>query len=166
MTSPGGGLRIRFSFYGDVQLDRTLARFQARAINATPAFEQIRESFLRAERRQFDSEGHYASGGWQALSPAYAAWKARHYPGRKILVRTGELERSLTEGPQINVIEPHMAIFGSAVEYGAYHQNGGENLPRRRPVELPASLRVRWVKIIQAYLVGSDYERYAPAALL
>lgn len=164
MTSPGG-LNIRLSFYGDVQLDRTLARFQARAVDARPAFEQISESFLRAERKQFASQGEYGSGGWRPLSPSYAAWKAKHYPGKGILVRTGELQKSLTEGPQVKVIEPHLMIIGSAVDHGYYHQRG-DGVPQRRPVEIPASLRVRWVKIIQAYLVGADYERYAPAVLL
>lgn len=146
--------RISFSFYGDVQLDRTLQRFELRAADASPAFEQIGDSFARAESRQFSSQGAYGSGGWPALSPAYAAWKARHFPGKPILQRTGELAESLTSRPfGIDVVESQFAVFGSAVPHGRFHQIGGPDLPQRRPVELPDTLRRRWVKILQRWLV-------------
>lgn len=144
--------RITFEFWGDVQVDRTLAGIEARAQEVTPAWEQVAESFLRAERRQFSSEGGYGSGGWPALSPAYAAWKQRHYPGRKILERTGALKASLTDGPDVRVIGPQRMWIGSGVDYGLFHQRA-DGVPRRRPIELPESLRVRWVRIVQRFIV-------------
>lgn len=148
-------VRMRFAFYGDVQVDRTLARIEAAAEDCSPAWEKMAESFVRAERRQFASEGGYASGGWAPLSPRYAAWKAHHYPGKPILRRTDDLWRSLTTagGPAIRVITDRQMILGSDVEYGKYHQRGGPNLPRRRPIELPESLRREWVKILQRFLI-------------
>jgi len=145
-------VRMRFAFYGEAQIDRTLERFELGAQDASPAWEKMAESFLRAERRQFKSEGAYASGGWAPLSPRYAAWKATHYPGKPILRRTDDLWRSLTTGPAIRYISAHQMILGSDVEYGKYHQRGGPNLPRRRPIELPESLRREWVKILQRFL--------------
>lgn len=145
---------IRFAFYGDVQLERTIDRTLDALDDASPAWEVIADSFARAERKQFRTEGGYASGGWPALSPKYAAWKARHYPGQPILVRTGDLRRSLTERPfGIEVIEPGRMRIGSDVDYGGYHQHGGGSLPRRRPVELPETLRRGWVKTIQRFIV-------------
>jgi phage gpG-like protein len=145
---------IRFAFYGDVQLERTIDRTLDALDDASPAWEVIATSFQRAERRQFATEGAYASGGWAPLSPKYAAWKERHYPGQPILVLTGDLKRSLTERPfGIEVIEPQRMRIGSDVEHGAYHQGGGGNLPRRRPVELTESLRRSWVKTIQRWIV-------------
>jgi phage gpG-like protein len=145
--------RITWTFYGEAQLDRTLGRVEVAAADVSPAWEVIAEQFLAAEREQFASEGGFGSGGWAPLSEHYAAWKAVHYPGEKILHRTGELEASLTEGPEIRVIEAHMMVLGSAVEYGRFHQGGGPNLPRRRPIELPEMLRRSWIKVVQRYLV-------------
>lgn len=147
-------VELRLAFYGEHQIDRTLARFAEAASDARPAWEAMADRFAKAEARQFRSEGSYGSGGWAPLSPRYAAWKQRHYPGRRILERTGDLKRSLTDRPfGIEVIEPGFMVLGSAVSYGAYHQAGGPNLPRRRPVELPESERREWVKILQRFIV-------------
>lgn len=145
--------RLRFEFFGDEQVNRTILRTIDAAEDARPAWEVLAGSFQTAQRRQFRSEGTYGSGGWAPLSPRYAAWKARNYPGAPILVRTGDLRASLTERPfGVEVIEPRFAIFGSDVRYGLFHQQG-DGVPRRRPVELPESLRRRWVKVLQRWLV-------------
>lgn len=151
--------RISWQFFGEAQLDRTLERVVLAAADASPAFEVIADQFLVAEQQQFATEGGFGSGGWAPLSDDYARWKARHYPGSKILHRTGELERSLTVGPEIRVIEPHMMIIGSAVEYGAFHQTGTERMPRRRPVELPEPLRRAWVKTLQRWILTGGLSR-------
>lgn len=143
--------RLTFSFYGDKQIDRTLENISDRAENATPVWEHLADRFLDAERRQFQSEGGFGSGRWKPLSPNYAAWKARHWPGRGILVRTEELMRSLTTGPQVRVITPSQMMVGSAVKHGEYHQRG-EGVPRRRPVELHAVERREWVKAVHRFL--------------
>lgn len=145
------------SFYGEEQVSRTLLRYQQGALDMRPAWERLARRFQRNERQQFASEGAYASGGWAPLSPAYAAWKARHYPGKPILERTGALKASLTERPfGIEVLETGFMVVGSHVDYGAYHQRGGGRLPRRRPVELPEAERREWVRIIQERIVRGD----------
>lgn len=148
------GTRISFTFEGDDQVDRTLERFELGATDASPAFDEIGDSLARAERRQFHSEGAYGSGGWAPLSSRYAAWKERHYPGKPILERSGELLDSLTQRPfGIDVVDAHVAVFGSGLEYGPYHQSGAGNLPVRKPIDIPESLRRRWVKIVQLFIV-------------
>lgn len=155
-----GGYRISFDFHGDQQLDRTLARFSDRAQDATPAWDRMADSFEQLNRRQFQASGRAASGGWAPLSPAYAAWKSRHYPGRPILVRTGELRESLTRRPfGVEVIRPGSMEIGTAVPYARFHQQGGPGLPRRRPVELTERARREWVKILQHHLVSTDRGR-------
>ena len=146
-------VRLSFDFYGDVQLERTLARFDANVDDMTPAWEAMADEFAAIERRQFATQGRYASGGWAPLSPRYAAWKARHYPGKPILQREGDLVESLTRRPfGIEVITPDTMVVGSDVEYGRYHQHG-DGLPRRRPVELRESDRRKLTKIAHRYLV-------------
>lgn len=148
------GMRFTFAVEGEAQVDRTLARFADNVGDATPVWNKLADRFATVERRQFDSEGAYGSGGWPALSPKYAAWKARHFPGAPILVRSGELRDSLTERPfGIEVIQPGSMTIGSGTEYGRYHQGGAGNNPQRRPVELPENERREWVSMIQRFIV-------------
>lgn len=144
-------VRFTFAVFGDVQVDRTLEGISDRVVDMRPAWSELQRRFLIVESRQFRSQGGF-SGGWSPLSPRYAAWKARRYPGKTILRRTDELFRSLTEGPDIAILEPDHMILGTSVDYGGYHQDGSGRLPRRRPVELPDWERREWVKVIQSFI--------------
>lgn len=44
--------------------------------------------------KPFVSRGGVYGAVWPALSPGYAEWKARHYPGRRIEILTGEMQAS------------------------------------------------------------------------
>lgn len=143
--------RLTFAVFGDVQVDRTLEGIEENVADMRPAWSALRQRFLTIERRQFATQGGY-SGGWSPLSPAYARWKARHYPGKTILRRTDALWRSLTEGPMVAVLEPDYMVLGTSVEYAEYHQLGGGRLPRRRPVELADAERREWVKVLQSFI--------------
>lgn len=148
------GMRLTFAVEGEAQVDRTLARFAENVGDATPVWEKLADRFAVIETRQFDSEGAYGSGGWPALSPKYAAWKARHFPGAPILVRTGAGRDSLTHRPfGIEVIRPESMTIGSGLDYLRYHQGGAGNNPQRRPVELPENERRSWVNMIQRFIV-------------
>ena len=84
-------------------------------------------------RDAFESEGATGqSGRWPALDPSYARWKARKYPGAKILERTGRLRASLRSSSEQTVTsEPQKLTIRSEVPYGGYHQRGiGQ---KRRP---------------------------------
>lgn len=147
-------MRFTFAVEGEAQVDRTLARFAENVGDATPVWNKLADRFASIETRQFDSEGAYGSGGWPALSPKYAAWKSRHFPGAPILVRSGALRDSLTSRPfGIEVIRPESMTIGSGIEYGRYHQGGAGNNPQRRPVELPENERRSWVNMIQRFIV-------------
>lgn len=146
--------RITFRFFGEAQLDRTLDRIAEDVGDVSPAWEVIADRFAAAERKQFDSEGAYGSGGWAPLSEDYGAWKANVRPGAPILVFDGELRKSLTERPfGVEVIGPDSMVIGSDVEYGLYHQQGTDRMPRRRPVELPENERRQWVRILQRFII-------------
>lgn len=150
------GLRFTFAVEGDVQIDRTLVRFHENASDARPLWDHLADRFGALERRQFDSEGRYGSGGWPALSPRYAAWKARHYPGKRILERDGDLRDSLTRRPfGIEVIEARSMTLGSGVPYHRFHQLG-DGVPQRRAVELPESERRTWLRTIQRFIVTGN----------
>lgn len=148
---------FRFGLFGEEPIVRTLERFSDAVGDMRPAWEVLRRRFLDMEERQFASEGAYGSGGWDPLSPKYAAWKAVHYPGQTILRRTDDLYLSLTEGPEISILEPQFMVLGSGVDYGEFHQRG-DGVPRRPPVDMPESERQAWIRVIQAHIVGADPE--------
>ena len=146
--------RLTLTMEGETQIDRTLARFADAIEDARPLWDVLADRFAASERRQFDSEGAYGSGGWAPLSPAYAAWKARHYPGKPILERTGEAKRGLTVRPfGVEVLLPGSMVVGSGTDYMRYHQRGAGTLPQRRPVELPEGERRDWVKLMQRFIL-------------
>lgn len=152
--------RFTLDTVGERQIDRTLTRFADNVGDATPVWEVLADRFARANLRQFNSEGAYGSGGWPALSPNYAAWKAHHYPGKPILQRTGALMRDLTQRPfGIEHLTPGAMAVGTDITYAAYHQAGGPNLPQRRPVELPEGERRYWVGLIQRFIVTGTATR-------
>lgn len=154
-------MQLRLEVFGDVQLSRDLLRWADNAEDMTPAFEAISDDFRVIERRQFDSEGAYASGGWAPLKPSTVARRGgRAHP----ILRTpgdagGRLRRSLTtKGARdaVRDITADSMTVGTRVPYAKYHQRGTKNMAQRRPVELTAADRARWVKVIQAHLVAAE----------
>lgn len=153
-------MRVTFEIAGDRQIARELLRFSGRAVDASPAFEAIGELLIEEERKQFDTQGAHASGGWKPLKPATLAAKQRKGLRLEILQATGPLMDSLTEKGDAHMIfeaHPTELVFGSAVPYAPYHQTGTHRgLPRRRPIELTEATRKACVKILQRWLVAGE----------
>ena len=96
-TGPGRTLRLNFALDGQEEVDVALSRFGTDITDKTEFWrEYLAPLFFEDVQANFDQEGRLADGRkWRALSPGYARWKQRHYPGRKILELTGRLRRSL-----------------------------------------------------------------------
>lgn len=150
-------MRITLDLGGDVQLDRQLARYLNRVVEAEPAFQAMADYVGKELLKNFISQGRYASGGWAPLSPKYAKWKAKRYPGAPILVRTGQLRRDLTRRPfGVERITDSVMEIGTDLPYAEYHQTGGRHLPRRRPFELTDTARKELVKIMQRWIARGE----------
>ena len=67
----------------------------------------------------FASRGSVFGTTWPDLNPQYESWKADHYPGKPILIRTG----ALSEGFDFTSTRNAVKIFNS-VEYFRDHQQG------------------------------------------
>lgn len=147
------GLRLQIVLSDHVALDRELERFSGVGLDLTEPFGAIADSFVKAEQRQFSTQGAYGGAPWAPLSPKYAAWKARHFPGKPILRRTDELFTSLTQGPAIREIGRDLLVMGSPVTHGKYHARGGGRLPRRDPIGVPEALRREWMSILHKFVV-------------
>ncbi|HEY3283071.1 MAG TPA: phage virion morphogenesis protein [Armatimonadota bacterium] len=142
-----GDVRLSIEVEGEKQLTARVKGVIDRTKDLRPVFDELEADFREHMGEVFGSEGAAQKGGkWQALSPRYAAWKARHYPGRPILERTGALKDSLTTGLTVEKGPGEMTL-SSAVRYGIYHQSRRprkSNLPRRPIINLPQSVTTRW----------------------
>jgi hypothetical protein len=88
---------------------------------------------------QFSTEGEWGGQRWHALSPAYAAEKARTHPGKSILIRDGDLRRAASQ--MRREAGPRTLTMWVDDPKAGYHQEGNEHLPARPliPDPLPSS---------------------------
>jgi len=125
--------------YGDGQDVRgALLSLRHAVQDIRPALPRVVTRFRIQMATRFRTEGASGpSGRWKALSPRYATWKAKNYPGRKILELTGALKGSLVgDGPGSIVSYGDNSVFiGSSVPYAEYHQTGTSKMPARPPIE-------------------------------
>jgi hypothetical protein len=114
----------------------------------------IAKDFYEIEKQWFDSEG---GGRWKPLSPGYAAWKAKAYPGRKILQRSRRMYREFTGATSnYEITGGHkLVIMQSGVPYWMKHEDGDPktNLPRREVLS-PYLLKRQehWHDLVTKYL--------------
>lgn len=135
------------------EVSRELMRVKAHLEHPQEAFGAFADQLVRWNRENFESEGAAVGHRWSPLSPAYAEWKAVHFPGRPILVRTGRLKKSLTARPMgIEHITSEYVELGTDVPYAQYHQRGSRRLPQRKPVHLNEQMKRDLMKLLQRYL--------------
>lgn len=116
------------------QSERTLTKLAlAGKVNFRGSFLSIGKSYRLEAKAIFQKQQPRDPGlRWPPLSEKYAKWKRIHFPGKPILVRTGELKDSMvnvTHPDNISKIGKFSAAFGSKVSYGIYHDS---ELPRRK----------------------------------
>ena len=150
-----GTFHISFDIDGDRELSRKLHGMLGAVSDWTPVWQTIQTDWSATMARKFDTEGAHEAGtdadgnpnpAWAPLSAKYAAWKAKHYPGMKILQRTGELRKASVD-PETTITPTSLRLtVGSA--YALYHQSSEPRsiLPRRAFASLTAKQKSRWVK--------------------
>jgi phage gpG-like protein len=157
-------MRFTIAVSGDVQFDRTIEAVGTGAgANIDKALRDIAKDLRKVTEKQFRSEGAYASGGWPALSDAYAKRKARMVASGKvingrrakqmeILRLTDRLRDSLLmrhHGEHVEHIFNHALTWGTTVPYARFHQNPGPmGGKRRRFLELPEERRQAYARAI------------------
>lgn len=150
-------MRITLEAFGEVQFSRELLRLSAAGKDMRPAFDNIHEMFIRAEKMQFATQGGSGSGGWAPLAPSTKAYKKQAKLDPRILHATLRLRDSLTQSSHPDHVYRASAdemFVGSKVEYGIHHQFGTSRMPRRRPVEFTENFRSNIVKALQSHLMG------------
>lgn len=104
----------------------------------------------------FVSRGRAMGEPWPRLNERYAAWKARQWPGRPPLVRTGEMMRSFGFKESTRDLQ----LFNTA-DYFDYHQEG-RGVPQRMMMKIDQQRAARVVK----YIVGDLTEQMQKAGLV
>jgi phage gpG-like protein len=146
-----------------------LSRFSKGISDWSPMFKRIGGVFRAQEKDQFRSEGALGGGRWKALSPEYKAWKERKYPGRKIGVLTGALQKSMTGGSGYSEhVTATTASFG--LDDGSKAAPYAKYFAAERPVLVGTALRGRqmsntvavWVReeAHHAGLIGTGSKTY------
>ena len=89
---------------------------------------RIRKNWMSRIGQAFETKGQSIGTKWKPLSPSYAAWKGRHFPGRPLLVLRGPMKQSLTEESSRNAIfnrkGGRQLILGTRIKYAKFHQYG------------------------------------------
>lgn len=115
-------------------LAKWLSQFAKRAQNFKGAWPEVEKRFRAEAKAQFSGSGKSEKSGndqWAALSPFYAAWKAKRYPNKPILTATGKLASAFTKRGGGTTVRERMAwSFAPGVrtkngyDLAALHQTG------------------------------------------
>ena len=116
--------------------------------------------FEAAESRQFDSEGAGPTAGhWAALSRKYAEWKSQHFPGKRILERSGDLREALTSSSSPLASREYSAsefAFGTVgLNYASFHQVGTPFMPARAPFDFDSQFEDELERQLQLGVVAA-----------
>jgi len=146
---------VTFRAEGLEPVSLMLDRFRQNMSSMYPAFERMAEDYrVNVFGRTFKQQG-LDGAPWAALSPRYAAYKARKRPGAPILVFDGDLRESMTS-PRGGITEVWDSGFtvGTDIDYASYHQRGTPFMPARPmigPMQRADSRRL--TKIMQRFIV-------------
>lgn len=153
MSAPVLDVRIE----GAERWQRRLQNVEGRLEDFRPLGEQLEPVIYGRFGRWLSAEGE---GTWQPLSPGYAAWKAKKYPGRRIMVQTGALAESLTDrNGQFSVrrVDRRGGEWGTRVPYAQFHDKGTKRAPKRRIIIITTAFRKDIVDVMRDY--GRDAVR-------
>ena len=121
------------------ELDRWIAGALKRSRDVRPPLRHMQRELVKAHDRLFQTDGAPV-GGWAPLkSSTFAEKLSQGYSGGT-LVRTGDLENSLTQltNPMgIRDLGPKSMGFGTRVQYAQFHQTGTRNMHERQVVYVP-----------------------------
>lgn len=114
-------------------------------LNWRPEFNQIGQTLKQYyEIAVFQTEGGVLGHPWARLMPEYQFYKARRYPGRGILERTGKMKKSYRH----KSFDDYM-VFANVAPYAIYHQKGAGSLPERLVIFIDHNQKNIIMKVLQ-----------------
>jgi len=137
-----------------------LSRFMDDISDFRKFFTERLEPIMRAHFSEvFATEGEAGkAGAWQPLTDAYAKRKAKKYPGKPILVATGELKSFMTDENRFvsQASETEYTVYTPKI--GIYHQRGTKD--GKLPARPFFSLTEEDIKAITKNLHAFAYETW------
>jgi phage gpG-like protein len=133
------------------ELQAALARLLERTGDLRWLWPDFAGEFYKREADFFAAEGE---GAWEPLSPNYAKWKAKYYPGQPLLVLRGDLRSSLVARLSTFAIyeaEPASLTLGSSVPYARAHHYGYKerNLPARPLIVIDERVEANYLNVAE-----------------
>lgn len=144
-------MELSITVTGVTETLTALTRFDAACADLRPAFERVVPIVPQMVADTFAAQGP----GWRPLSPGYAAWKAAHFPGQPLLVRSGEGKAAATrpDGWETKFAPDRLTMTYRGPAYMAYHQQGGGRLPQRQWLVVTPAYQERMVRAMEQALV-------------
>lgn len=126
---------MRFEGAGFDRARRQFREMRERAADVRPAWSALLDWWADRNITHFRNQGKRWKTPWKQLADVTLAEKLRLGYPPDILVRTGDLRRSLTARPLgIERLRPHDMEAGTDVDYAPYHQDGTSKMPARKLV--------------------------------
>ncbi len=142
------GQNVTITITGLDEAQRTLTGAKSAVENLQPAMTDIGKYLARFFSSEvFASRGGVIGEPWPALNARYASYKAKRYPGRPPLVRTGLMQRSFISNSGAS-----FARVTNSADYFDYHQLGGSKLPARVMMKVDETRAREIVGIVERYL--------------
>lgn len=114
------------------EVSRRLRLYGQRLGTWRSLWRSIAGDVARAEIQWFASRG---AGAWRPLSRHYAEWKAKHFPGKPLLVQSGKLRAAATSATSLlGASAASSAVIRIADPKAAFHAPGHSGpVPVRDP---------------------------------
>lgn len=126
-------MHVNINVTGDREEIAKFHKFKASILDFTEALAEVGKSGKNYYSGEvFGSQGGILGLRWPALSPQYKIWKAKHYPGRGINVRTGKTKESFDFTSSKN----ELSIFNTNTEVFKFLQLGTSKMPARPMIKV------------------------------
>ena len=138
---------ITVSITGDKELSAKMVKFAGSNLKLHRSMGAIGlylTKFFSGE--VFASRGQVYGRPWQALNDRYAAWKARKFPGRPPLIRSGLMNRSFKH----KSTSLTTSLWNEAEYFDAH--NEGREVPQRVMMRIDQQRELRIVKYVTSDL--------------
>lgn len=149
-------LQVSVTVSGTKEVQGKLRKLGQELYMLQGAMESIGESLSKYYRDvAFASQGGVFGAAWPRLSPQYAARKAKQYPGRSPLVRTGKMQRGFDYDASRNSV----TIFNES-DHFVYHQSTAprKKIPRRQMIGVNTTVK-NTVKVIMEKEIAAKIRR-------
>lgn len=151
-------MQLKIDVAGEAQVSRAFAVYGKEADDLREPLSDIADELREAIGEQFRTEGTRGGSKWKALSPSYRRWKEANYPGRPMLVRTGDMRSAMLDRLAFHVnrkrmlYAPNVPLTDDGEQYALIHQQGRGQMPRRKMVNLTTADKRQFERIFAHWL--------------